>query len=268
MSTDTDPDRLDFEKKDEQHLLSLRQISLTFGGLQALTDISVGVSRGLWTALIGPNGAGKTSLLNVICGLYVPQRGEVLLGERRLDGLAVHQRAALGLARTFQAVQLVLEMNVLDNLLLGLHCRGRVGMLGHLVRSPGSRREEGLVREKGMEVLQRYSLDDVWNSPVGELSLWQRKLLELARSVVGDPRLLLLDEPMGGLTMSEREAMAELLHDLRSRGLSMIMVEHDMDMVMTHTDHVLVLHHGRLLAQGSPQEIQANPEVITAYLGE
>ncbi len=250
------------------YLLSLRDVSLRFGGLQALSDITVGVSTGLWTALIGPNGAGKTSLLNVICGLYAPQRGEVVLGGRRLDGLGVHQRAALGLARTFQAVQLVLEMHVLDNLLLGLHCRGRVGLWAHLVSSPGSRREERALREMGLAVLERYGLVDVWDRPVSELSLWQRKLLELARAVVGEPRLLLLDEPMGGLTMAEREAMAELLHDLRGRGLSMIMVEHDMDMVMTHTDHVLVLHHGRLLAQGPPREIQADPDVIAAYLGE
>jgi branched-chain amino acid transport system ATP-binding protein len=249
-------------------LLALRDISLRFGGLQALSDITVGVSSGLWTALIGPNGAGKTSLLNVICGLYAAQRGEVVLGGRPLEGLGVHQRAALGVARTFQAVQLVLEMHVLDNLLLGLHCRGRVGLLAHLVGSPGSRREERALRDTGLAMLERYDLAEVWDRPVSELSLWQRKLLELARAVVGEPRLLLLDEPMGGLTMAEREAMAELLHDLRGRGLSMIMVEHDMDMVMTHTDHVLVLHHGRLLAQGPPREIQADPDVIAAYLGE
>lgn len=249
-------------------LLTLNDVSLRFGGLQALSDISVGVSAGLWTALIGPNGAGKTSLLNVICGLYAPQRGEVILDNRRLDGLSVHQRAALGLARTFQAVQLVMEMHVLDNLLLGLHCQGRVGLWAHLVGSPGSRREERALRDRGMAVLERYALADVWDREVGALSLWRRKLLELARAVVGEPRLLLLDEPMGGLTMGEREAMAELLHGLRGQGLSMVMVEHDMDMVMTHTDHVLVLHHGRLLAQGPPRAVQADPAVIAAYLGE
>lgn len=249
-------------------LLSLRDISLRFGGLQALTDISVSFASGMWSALIGPNGAGKTSLLNVICGLYTPQSGEVVLGGRRLNGLAVHQRAALGLARTFQTVQLVPEMNVLDNLLLGRHCRGRVGMLGHLLGSPASRREERQARDDGMAVLERYDLARFRNRPVSELSLWRRKLLELARAVISRPRLLLLDEPMGGLTMVEREAMAGLLNDLRGQGVSMIMVEHDMDMVMAHTDQVLVLHYGCLLAQGTPQEVQADPAVIAAYLGE
>jgi branched-chain amino acid transport system ATP-binding protein len=249
-------------------LLSLRGISLRFGGLQALTDISLTLPAGMWTALIGPNGAGKTSLLNVICGLYVPQHGQVFLENRSMDGLGVHQRAAQGLARTFQTVQLVLEMNVLDNLLLGLHCHGKVGFLGHMLQSPGSRREERWLHEQGFEALRRFSLEDVWNKPMGALSLWQRKLLELARAVVGRPKLLLLDEPMGGLTMGEREAMAALLHDLQSLGLSMVMVEHDMDMVMSNTDYVLVLHHGRLLAEGPPRKIQADPEVITAYLGE
>lgn len=249
-------------------LLVLRDVSLRFGGLQALTDVSLDVPAGMWTALIGPNGAGKTSLLNVVCGLYTPQSGSVLLDGRDLKGMPAHERAALGLSRTFQAVQLVQEMNVLDNLLLGLHTQGRVGLFGHLARSPGSRREERAMRDKGMELLSRFSLAALWNRPVSELSLWQRKLLELGRAVAAQPKLLLLDEPMGGLTMAEREAMAQLLHELRGQGLGMVMVEHDMDMVMTHTDHVLVLHHGGLLAQGAPREIQADPDVIAAYLGE
>lgn len=249
-------------------LLRLRGVSLRFGGLQALTDVSLDVPQGLWTALIGPNGAGKTSLLNVICGLYSPQTGRVELAGLDLAGLPAAERAALGLARTFQAVQLVQEMNVLDNLLLGLHTQGRVGVFGHLIRSLASRREERSMRDKAMAVLSRFSLETLWDQPVFGLSPWRRKLLELARAVAGEPKLLLLDEPMGGLTMAERETMADLLHDLRGHGLSMVMVEHDMDMVMAHTDHVLVLHHGRLLAQGPPRAIQADQSVITAYLGE
>ncbi len=249
-------------------LLNLRGVSLRFGGLQALTDVSLDVPQGLWTALIGPNGAGKTSLLNVICGLYAPQTGRVELAGLDLAGLPAAERAALGLARTFQAVQLVQEMNVLDNLLLGLHTQGRVGVFGHLIHSLASRREERAMQDKAMALLSRFSLEALWDQPVSGLSLWQRKLLELARAVAGEPKLLLLDEPMGGLTMAEREAMAELLHELRGHGLSMVMVEHDMDMVMAHTDHVLVLHHGRLLAQGPPRAIQADRNVITAYLGE
>ncbi|HDQ40585.1 MAG TPA: ABC transporter ATP-binding protein [Desulfonatronum sp.] len=249
-------------------LLVLRDVCLRFGGLQALMDISLHVPAGLWSALIGPNGAGKTSMLNVICGLYAPQAGDVLLEGRSLYGVPAYERAVLGLARTFQTVQLVQEMNVLDNLLLGLHTQGRVGVFGHLLRSSASRREERKMQEKGLELLARFSLETLWSRPVLELSLWQRKLLELSRAVAGDPKLLLLDEPMGGLTMAERESMALLLQDLRGQGMSMIMVEHDMDMVMAHTDHVLVLHHGRLLAQGPPREIQADPQVISAYLGE
>lgn len=249
-------------------LLTLREICLRFGGLQALSDISLDVPEGLWTALIGPNGAGKTSLLNVICGLYVPCGGQVRLAGQDLTGVSASERAALGLARTFQAVQLIHEMNVLENVLLGLHTQGRVGVFRHLVRSPASRDEERSMRDKAMTVLSRFSLDPLWNQPISALSLWRRKLLELARAVVGEPKLLLLDEPMGGLTMAERESMAELLHELRSQGLSMVMVEHDMDMVMAHTDHVLVLHHGRLLAQGPPRAVQADQEVIAAYLGE
>ncbi len=249
-------------------LLVLRDVSLRFGGLQALTDISLAVPAGLWTALIGPNGAGKTSLLNVVSGLYTPQSGIVMLDGHALNGIPAHKRAALGLARTFQTVQLVHDMNVLDNLLLGMHTQGEVGLAGHFLCSPGSRREEREMQSEGMDLLARFSLEALWNRPVSELTLWQRKLLELARAVAAKPKLLLLDEPMGGLTMAEREAMADLLHALRRQGHCMVMVEHDMDMVMANADHVLVLHHGRLLAQGTPREVQADPEVITAYLGE
>lgn len=249
-------------------MLVLRDVSLRFGGLQALTDISLAVPAGLWTALIGPNGAGKTSLLNVVSGLYTPQTGIVMLDGQTLNGIPAYKRAVLGLARTFQTVQLVHDMNVLDNLRLGMHTQGEVGLVRHFLRSPGSRREERKMQDEGMELLARFSLEVAWNRPVSELTLWQRKLLELARAVAANPKLLLLDEPMGGLTMAEREAMADLLHALRGQGVCMVMVEHDMDMVMANTDHVLVLHHGRLLAQGTPRQIQEDPEVITAYLGE
>lgn len=253
---------------DKTPLLELRDISLRFGGLQALAEVSLLVPAGKLTALIGPNGAGKTSLLNVVCGLYTPQAGQILLDGRSLEGLPVHRRSALGLSRTFQAVQLVQEMNTLDNLLLGLHCQGQTGLFGHMVRTPVSRREEAAMRQQGMDTLERFSLGEAWNRPVAELTLWQRKLLELARAVIKGPRLILLDEPMGGLTMAERESMAERLQTLRAQGMSMVMVDHDMDMVMSHADHVLVLHHGRLLAQGPPRVIQTDPEVVAAYLGE
>jgi branched-chain amino acid transport system ATP-binding protein len=248
--------------------LELRGVSISFGGLTALDDIDLDVAASEIVALIGPNGAGKTSLFNCISGVYRPTRGSVRFEGRELVGLEPHEIVALGVARTFQNIELFKGMTVLDNLLLGTHARRRVGPLAEALRLPWFAREEHRAVARAQELLAASGSGLRGDEIASELPYGLQKEVEVLRALAMDPRLLLLDEPAAGMTEDEGIALVKLIRRLReARGISVVLVEHNVGLVMSVAERIAVLDHGKRIAFGSADEVRHNTAVIRAYLG-
>ena len=251
-------------------VMDIDRVSLSFGGVTALADVSVAAEKEKITAVIGPNGAGKTSLFNVISGFYSPQQGTVKLEGKDITKARPHRRAFMGIARTFQNVALFRGMTVLDNVKLGAHTGLQSGLLDACLYIGKARREEAALRAQiEREVISMLEIDHIRHKPVEELPYGLQKRVELARALVMRPKLLLLDEPVAGMNREEKEEMARFILDVRHRWrASVLLIEHDMGMVMDISDHVVVLNFGKQIASGPPAEIKSNPDVISAYLGD
>ena len=248
-------------------LLQLREVNKQFDGLLAIADVSLCLDSGEIASLIGPNGAGKTTILNLISGVYPPTSGEIFLNGETISGLKPYQIAKKRVARTFQSVQIFQHMTVMENVLLGLHHRLRSGFVKGMVHLPAERKEEKRATDQAGDILEKFGIGHLAHRKADSISLKEQRCLEIARSVVSDPCLLLLDEPAAGLNIRETEEMADIIKGLRQNGLTILLVEHDMNLVMSIAHRVIVLHHGLKIAEGSPEEIKKNPEVVKAYLG-
>ena len=250
-------------------ILKITNLSLNFGGVQALIDVSLEVKKGEILAIIGPNGAGKTCLLNCINGFYRPQHGDIHFEDHRITKTASHKIAELGIARTFQQIELYTHLSAQDNLMAGRHIHFKSGMLDGALYFGKAHREEIEHRKAIEDIIDLFDMEAIRKKIVGFLPYGQRKLVELGRAVVMEPKLLLLDEPMAGMNMEEKEDMARFILDIQElKGTAIVLIEHDMGVVMDIADRLIVLDFGRKIAEGTPEEIKTNPQVISAYLGQ
>jgi branched-chain amino acid transport system ATP-binding protein len=257
------------KRGDAMRLLEVENLSLRFGGVAALSDVSFHVNRGEIFALIGPNGAGKTSMLNCISGLFKPASGSIRFQGEEILKLPPYKRAVKGIARSFQNIELFKHMTVLENLMLGRHVRMKSGLLASGFYWGKAQREELAHREAVEEIIDFLEIEAIRHKPVGTLSYGLQKRVEMGRALALSPELLLLDEPMAGMNSEEKEDMARFILDIHEeRGTTIILIEHDMGVVMELSHHIAVLDFGRCIAFGAPEEVQVHPQVIQAYLGQ
>ncbi len=248
-------------------LLDVRGMTRRFAGLAAVQDLSFAVAAGAIKAVIGPNGAGKTTLLNLLSGFIAPDFGEIGFAGRRIEAMPAHARVRHGMARTFQNLQIFGRMTALENVMVGRHVRSRAGYVAGLLRTPASRRESEAARAAAIRALTSVGLERRAETPATDLSFGELKLLELARALASEPKLLLLDEPAAGLAHAETGRIAGVIRDINAQGVTVVLVEHNMRLVMAISHDILVLNFGRRIAEGSAAAIRAEPAVIEAYLG-
>ena len=259
---------------DSEPILQVNELTMDFGGLRAIDHLDLEIHKGEIVALIGPNGAGKTTFFNCLTGIYAPTEGEMLIRpgnkkSRRLNGLKPNYVTAAGLARTFQNIRLFQNMTVLENVMIGRHCRTSAGIVGAIAKNRSTRKEENQIVEDSYTVLEKIGLTEFVNEFAKNLPYGAQRRLEIARAMATDPFLLLLDEPAAGMNPLETQELDELIVRIRDQeGITILLIEHDMKLVMSLSDRIYVVDYGKKIAQGTPEDIKNNPAVIKAYLGE